>query len=402
MEANPVKELSLQHVMETQEQTAAIRKSGKNLSIGLPKEQSALEKRIVLTPDAVSVLVKNGYEVIVEKDAGLNADFSNTKYQEAGAKIAYSPDEVFSSEIVLKVSPPSLEELELMKPESTLFSTIQYINQDKKFFEKLISKRITAIAFEYMQDVAGNFPVVRAMSEIAGSSAILLASEFLGKGKGLLLGGIAGVPPTSVVILGAGTVAEFAARTAIGLGAEIKVFDLHLYRLQRLRYSLGQHIFTSIIDSQNLGKALREADVVIAALRPEKGYTPMVVSEDLVEQMKENSVIIDVAIDQGGCVETSRMTDHANPVFKKHGIIHYGVPNIASQVPHTASYSLSNIFTPLILKTGNHGGITEMILSNPWFIHGVYTFKGNITSQHIAKKYDLRYRDLRLLLAARI
>ncbi len=402
MADHPVSELALQHIMETKEQALAVQQSRKNLSIGLPKEQSPLEKRIVLTPDAVSVLVRNGHEVVVEKDAGLAADFGNDRYQNAGAKIAYSPSEVFKSEIVLKVNPPTLEEIDLMSPEATLFSAIQYIKQEKAFFEKLIQKRITAIGFEYMQDKVGNFPVVRAMSEIAGSSAILLASEYLGKGKGLLLGGIAGVPPTSVIILGAGTVAEFAARTAIGLGAEIKVFDLHLYRLQRLRYSLGQHIFTSIIDSENLGKALKEADVVIAALRPEKGYTPLVVTEEMVEQMKENSVIIDVAIDQGGCVETSQMTDHANPVFKKHGVLHYGVPNIASQVAHTASYSLSNIFTPLLLKTGNHGGVTEMILSNPWFIHGVYAFKGNITSQHIAKKHELRYRDLRLLLAARI
>lgn len=402
MAQSPLKDVSLQYVMETKEQAAQIEQSRKNLSIGLPKEASRLEKRVVLTPDAVSVLVKNGHEVVVEKDAGISADFSNEKYQDAGAKIAYSPDEAFGAQIVLKVNPPTLDELELMKPESTLFSALQFIKQDKAFFEKLVKKRITAIGFEYMQDKVGNFPVVRAMSEIAGSSSILLASEFLGKSKGLLLGGIAGVPPTSVVILGAGTVAEFAARTAIGLGAEIKVFDLHLYRLQRIRYTLGQHIFTSIIDSENLGKALKEADVVIAAMRPEKGFTPMVVTEEMVEAMKDNSVIIDVAIDQGGCIETSRMTDHANPVFKKHGVIHYGVPNIASQVSHTASYSLSNIFTPLLLKTGNHGGIMEMILSNPWFLHGVYAFKGNITSQHIAKKHELRYRDLRLLLAARI
>lgn len=391
-----------QSVLEPQEQTAVVSKGAKQLVIGLPKEQSDLEKRIVLSPDAVSVLVKNGHELIVEKGAGAGANFTDAEYQKAGAKIIYSPDEALQADIVLKIDPPTVGEIELMKTGATLISALQFRGRDKDYFDHLVRKRITAVAFESVQDKAGNYSVVRAMSEIAGSSSIMIASEYLSRGQSTLLGGIDGVPPTSVVILGAGTVAEFAARTALGLGAEIKVFDLHLYRLQRLRYALGRSFYTSIIDSQNLPKALKEADVVVAALRSEKGFTPMVVTEEMVKEMKDNAVIIDVAIDQGGCIETSEMTNHKDPVYKKHGVIHYAVPNIASRVSNTASHSLSNIFTPLLIKMGNIGGVDEMILTNQWFLKAVYSFKGNITHQYISKKFELRFRDLRLLLAARI
>jgi alanine dehydrogenase len=347
-------------------------------------------------------LVRNGLKVVVEKGAGEPAHFSDKAYAEAGAEICYSCEEVYSCQIVLKVNPPKVHEIALMQPESALISAMHFTKQSKDYFQALVDKRITAIAFENMEDKVGNLSIIRAMSEIAGSSSVLLASEYLAKERGTLLGGIAGVPPTSVVILGAGTVAEFAARAALGLGAEIKIFDLHLYRLQRLRYVLGQHIFTSIIDSQNLTKALKEADVVIGAMRSEKGITPLVVTEEMVENMKEGSVVVDVAIDQGGCIETSQLTTHDTPVFKKHGVTHYAVPNIGSRVGNTASSSLSNIFTPLLLQIQNLEGMDEMILSNQWFLKGVYSFKGNITHQNIAKKFGLRHRDLRLLLAARI
>ena len=372
------------------------------ISIGLPVENSRLENRIALTPDAVSVLVKNGLKVVLEKGAGALSHFSDQSYADAGAEIVYSVQEVFSCQIVLKVDPATQEEIELMQPGSALISNMHFGKQSKAYFQALLDRRITAISYENMEDMVGNLTVIRAMSEIAGSSSVLLASEYLAKERGTLLGGIAGVPPSSVVILGAGTVAEFAARAALGLGADIKIFDLYLYRLQRLRYAIGQHIFTSIIDSQNLSKALAEADVVIGAIRSEKGITPLVVTEEMVENMKEGAVIVDVAIDQGGCIATSRATTHELPIFKKHGVTHYAVPNIASRVGNTASCSLSNIFTPLLLQIQNLGGLDEMILSNLWFLKGVYAFKGNITHQNIAKKFALRHRDLRLLLAARI
>jgi alanine dehydrogenase len=296
------------------------------------------------------------------------------------------------------------EELDLLQVGQTLISTLNLPNLEKEYFDILLKKRITGIGFEFLEDKAGDLPVVRAMSEIAGSSSVLIASEYLSterKGQGMLLGGITGVPPASVVIIGAGTVAEYAARTALGLGAEVKVFDTHLYRLQRLKYAVGHGVYTSIIDSVSLSKALCEADVVIGSMRAEKGLSPMVVDESMVKKMKEGSVIIDVAIDHGGCIETSRMTSLEKPVFIKHGVFHYCVPNIASRVAHTASTALSNIFTPTVIKIGNLGGVEEMILSNQWFMKGVYAYKGNVTNMFISKKYNLRYRELGLLLAAR-
>jgi alanine dehydrogenase len=275
---------------------------------------------------------------------------------------------------------------------------------DQTYFNNLNRKKITAIAFEFIEDKVEEFPIIRAMSEIAGSAVLLIATEYLSSvnnGKGVILGGITGVPPTNVVILGAGTVGEFAARSALGLGANIKVFDRQLYRLQRLQYAVGSRVFTSIIDSVNLSNAIKEADVVIGALRSEIGVAPMVITEEMVSQMKPNSLIIDVAIDQGGCCETSQMTSHGNPVFKKHEVIHYCVPNIASRFAHTASIALSNIFTPVLLKTEGLGGVNEMIFQNKWFMKGVVCYKGSVTNLHLAKRFNLKYKDLGLILSAR-
>lgn len=388
-----------------QEQLAWIKKKKKQLFIGIPKEVSNQENRVSLTPDAVSVLVKNGHRILIEKNAGREAGFTDNEFSEAGAEIVPTAKEVFQAEIILKIEPLIPSELELINQNQTIISALNLPTLEKTYFDHLLKKNATAIAFEFLEDKSGGLPVVRAMSEIAGSSAVLIASEFLSKdhkGRGQLLGGITGVPSCQVVILGAGTVAEYAAKTALGLGAEIRVFDIHLYRLQRLKYTVGQNINTAIIDSEVLTHALRNADVVIAAMRAEKGFAPIVVQESMVKQMKEGAIIMDIAIDNGGCVDTSRITTHESPTFVKHGVIHYAVPNIPSRVAHTASIALSNIFTPTLIKMGNLGGVEEMILSNKWFYKGVFSYKGNITNAIIAQKFNLRHRDLGLLLAARI
>jgi alanine dehydrogenase len=399
-----VKSLAIDTILTPKEKPDWIGTKHQRLFIGIPKEVSYQENRVPLTPDAVSVLVKNGHRIVIENGAGESANFSNSQYSEAGAEILYSNKEVYDAEVILKIEPLIEKEMELLKTGQTVISALNIPNLSKSYFEKLIEKRITGIGYEFLEDKAGDLPIVRAMSEIAGSSSVLVASEYLStdhKGKGLLLGGITGVPPTSIVIIGAGTVAEYAARIAMGLGAEVKVFDTHLYRLQRIKYAVGHGLYTSIIDSETLSKALGEADVVIGSMRAEKGYTPMVVTEEMVKNMKEGSVIVDVAIDHGGCVETSKMTSLDKPTFVKHGVIHYCVPNIASRVANTASMALSNIFTPSIIKMGNLGGVEEMILSNQWFMKGVYTYKGNVTNLFISQKHKLRYRELGLLLAAR-
>jgi alanine dehydrogenase len=395
-----ITELAIQSALYPQESPLLLKKSKGSLYIGLPKEN-----RIALTPDAVALLVKNGHEVVVEHKAGEASKFSDRDYSEAGAKIAYSSQEVFEANIIVKIEPLVDEEFLYLKPNQTIISTLNLPNLQKSYFEKLNQKQVTGIAFELIQNKVGDLPIIRAMSEIAGSTVMLVAAEYLSStrdGRGVILGGITGVPPTKVVIIGAGTVGEYAARTALGLGAEIKVFDKHIYRLQRLKYAVGQHIYTSIIDSETLTDAVLRADVVIGAMRAEDGIAPMIVDEDMVSRMKSNSVIIDVSIDQGGCFETSEMTTHQNPVFKKYDVIHYCVPNIASRVAHTASIALSNVFTPLLLKTGNLGGIEEMIFSNQWFMKGIYSYRGLITNHHIAQKFELKYRDLSLLMAARM
>jgi alanine dehydrogenase len=404
MASETIKELTKNTAIAPKESPFAIRKDEKSISIGLPKELSLQENRIALTPEAVSLLTKNGLQVSIESGAGDKSNFSDKAYAEAGAKIVYSHKEVFENDIVLKIEPLIGEEFDILSPNSTLISTLNITSLNVDYFRKLLSKNITALAFEYIEDKVGQMPIIRAMSEIAGSAVLLIAAEYLSSyhlGKGMLLGGITGVPPTKVVVLGAGTVGEFAVRTAIGQGAEVKVFDRQLYRLQRLQYMVGSRISTSIIDSENLKKALEDADVVIGALRSDIGLAPLVVTEEMVSLMKPNSVIIDVSIDQGGCFETSKMTSHKEPIFLKHDIIHYCVPNIASRFAHTASIALSNIFAPFLIKTEGLGGVTEMMYHNKWFMKGVICHKGSMTNLNLAKKYNLKYKDLGLILSAR-
>lgn len=381
------------------------KQNARSLFIGLPKEVSMQENRICLTPDAVALLVRNGHEVLIETGAGLGAKFTDKQYSDAGAVIAYSAEEVYKADVIVKVQPITDEEFDYLQAKSTLVSALNMPKMTKEYIEKLNRKKITGLCYEYIEDNVGGLPVIRAMSEIAGSTVMLIAAECLSSannGMGVILGGITGVPPTKVVILGAGTVSEYAARTAIGLGADVKVFDKDIYKLQRLKYAAGQHISTCIIDSHILTQAIKEADVVIGALRAADGFTPCIVTEEMVSMMKTDSVILDVCIDQGGCFETSELTTHSQPTFRKYDVIHYCVPNIPSRVAHTASTALSNIFTSFLLKTGKTGGIEEAIFANKSFMKGVYCFKGSLTNASIAKKLGVSYKDLSLLVAARM
>ncbi|GGC00348.1 alanine dehydrogenase [Dyadobacter sediminis] len=398
-------ELAKQSVLYPQESLMAVRKNQNSLHIGLPKEVSLQENRIALTPDAVGILVRNGHEVWVEKDAGKGANLSDHEYSEAGARIVQSAKEVYQANVILKVEPLVEEEFGYIKSGTTLISVLNLPVLQKRYFEKLNELKITGISYELIEDKVGGKPIIRAMGEIAGSTVLLIAAEYLSTpngGRGIILGGITGVPPTKIVIIGAGTVAEYATRAAISVGADVKVFDKHIYRLQRLKYSIGQNIYTSIIDSDTLGEAIARADVVIGTMRAENGSSPLIVTKEMVSQMKPGSVIIDVSIDQGGSFETSRMTTHKNPTFKYNDIIHYCVPNIPSRVAHTASTALSNVFLPFLLQTGTIGGIEEMIYANKWFMKGVYCHKGTLTNSHIARSFNMRYKDLTLLLAARM
>jgi alanine dehydrogenase len=388
----------------TQEQLMAVKRSKHSFFLGLPREISLQENRITLTPDAVALLVNNGHEIWVETKAGIGSKFTDQQYSEAGARIVFSPQEVYKADVILKIEPPTLEEIDMMRPGQTLISAIQLGHVQPEYVQALMKKKITSMAFEFIEDKVGGMPIIRAMSEIAGSSVMLIAAEYLSTandGKGVILGGITGVPPTKVVIIGAGTVAEYSARAALGMGAEVQIFDNHLYKLRRIKHLLGQQIYTSTIDTLTLSESLKSADVVIGALRAEKGRSRIVVTEEMVSKMRNDSLIIDLSIDQGGCIETSEITSLKKPVFRKFGVIHYCVPNVASRVAHTATTALSNIFTPTILRAAEEGGLEEMVFSHSWFMKGVYTYKGSLTNESLAKKFKMKFKNIELILVAR-
>lgn len=383
-----------------QEEMLEILRSKGALFIGLPKETSYQEKRVCLTPDAVAAITAHGHRILVESNAGKDANFSDQEYSEAGAEITTDTKLIFSCPIVLKIEPPSLKELEITHPQTILISALQLKTQTKEYFEKLAEKRITALAFEFIRDEDGNYPAVRALSEIAGTASVLIASELLSSpsnGYGLMFGNISGVPPIEVVILGAGTAGEFAARSAIGLGANIKIFDNSLTKLRNIQTNLGRPLHTSTLQPKHLLKSLKRADVVIGAVRG-KDRSPILVTENMVTHMKKGAVIIDVSIDMGGCFETSEVTSHDTPTIIKHGVIHYGVPNIPSRYSRTSSVSISNIFTPYLLHIGEEGGLENTLRYDKGLRNGLYFYHGILTNKSIAEWFDLSYRDINLLI----
>ncbi len=388
----------------TQEEMLAVKTSANKLFIGIPKETLFQENRIALTPSSVATLVAQGHRVVVEKGAGLPSNFSDHDFSEAGADIAYSHEQVFKSHILLKVAPPTLEEIDLLQPDQILISPIHLPTLTPEYIYRLRQKRVIALAMEYIQDKSGYFPIVRTLSEIAGISAVLTAAELLtngNKGSGVLLGGIAGVPPTKIVILGAGVVGEFAARAAIGLGAEVRVFDNKIYKLKRLQAKINQRLYTSSIVPKYLEREMDTAQVFIGAIHSKEGRTPVIISEDMVSKMRPGSVIIDISIDQGGCFATSEMTSHSKPTFIKHDVIHYCVPNITSKVSRTASSAISNIMAPLLLEAEQYGGIISFIEKSPGLRHGVYTYKGCLTNQYLGNRFQIKSTNLDLLLTTK-
>jgi len=379
----------------------ASRKS--ELTIGVPKEVSTMENRVSLIPDGVGLLVRTGHHVLVEAGAGLTAHFPDHEYSEAGAQVVSSPNEVYNADIILKVGPVTADEIGLLHPKQTLISTLQIAMQNSDYFRGLSQKKVTALAFEFIRDKTNQMAVIRTMSEIAGSTAVFIAAEYLSDpefGRGKMFGGFTGIAPSEVVIIGAGTVGEFAARSAIGIGAFVKVFDNSVYRLRRIQDNLGRRIYTSLLHPKALLEAMRTADVVIGAVHSSEGKSPFLISEEIITQMKEGSVIIDVSIDQGGCFETSRPTTLKDPVYKQHGVIHYCVPNIPSKVPHTASQALNNIMVPIILDMGAAGGVDNLLKRDYGVRQGVYIYNGLITNLPISRHFNLPFQDLDLLMAA--
>lgn len=384
-----------------QEEVLAVENNPQKLYIGIPKETINQENRVALTPNSIVALVGRGHRIVVESGAGENSSFTDHDYSEAGAEIVQSQEEVYNAQIVIKVALPTIEECELFKPGQILISPLQIPLLSDELVQKLKQKRVIAIAMEYLQAEDGSYPVVRIMSELAGYSAILTAAELLSNqkgGRGVLLGGIAGVPPAKVVILGAGVVGEFATRAAISLGATVRIFDNNIYKLMRLQNHIGQSLHTSSLNPVYLGYQLKSADVVIGAIHSGTGRAPIIVTAEMVQTMKPGSVIIDISIDQGGCFETSEVTTHHNPTFLKHDVIHYCVPNIASKVSRTASVAISNILTPLLMEVGHSLSIEHLLYSHFGIRHGVYMYKGCLTNEYLSNRFNIKYTSLDLLL----
>lgn len=385
------------------EEMLAVARKGKKFSIGLPKETSFQEKRISLIPDAVNALVENGHEVIIQREAGLAAHFSDSDYSEAGGRLVETAEEIFKSDIVLKVAPLSMNEVNYMKGKQTLLSALNLTTRSKEYFKTLMGKRVTAIAFEYIKDKSNASPVVKSISEIAGTASIHIAAEYLSNekfGSGNMLGGFTGISPSEVVIVGAGTVGEYACKMAMAMGAMVKLFDNSIYKLNRIKSTLSPNIFTSTLQRSELTHALKTADVMICAIHSKYQRSPVIITEEMVSSMKEGAVIVDVSIDQGGCVETSRITSHNDPVFSFAGVTHYCVPNIASRFPQTASKAISNFFAPMLLKAGELGGIENLLTSDFYFRQGVYLYNGTLTNKVIGDCFDISYQDIDLLMAA--
>jgi len=390
--------------LETLEEVLDIKPKGAKIHIGIPKETAFQENRIALIPEAVAVLVSNGHQVTIEHKAGEGSNYTDKDYSEAGAQIVYERSEVYKAPILIKTAPVVGEDLNYLQLNQTIISPLQFSALKKEHIEKMMEKRISALCFESLKDDSGTYPIVRSMSEIAGSAVMLIAGQYLGSfnhGKGVLLGGISGIPPTKVIIIGAGVVGEFATRTALAMGASVKVFDNNVYRLKRLQNNLGVRVWTSVMEPRILAKQLKTCEVAVGALGGDTGRAPVVVTEDMVGAMRNGSVIIDVSIDRGGCFETSEMTSYEKPTFIKHGVIHYCVPNIPSGFARTASHAISNVLMPLLLEASEAGGFDEMVWHDFNLRHGIYMYKGALTSFYISQRFDLKYTDLNLLIASR-
>ena len=389
---------------ETQEEVLDIKFRTKPMLIGIPKEAAFQENRVGLIPEAVSVLVANGHEVLMEHNAGEGSRYSDHDYSEAGAKIVFDKESVYKCPILVKTAPPVEADLPYLQMNQTIISPLHITALEKGLMEKLMAKKITALAIENIKDENQNYPILRSMGEIVGSAVMLIAGQYLSsfnQGKGVLLGGISGVPPTKVVIIGADIIGEFATRNALALGASVKVFDNNVSRLQRLQNNLGQRVWTSVLEPKILAKQLKSCEVAVGALRNDHSRAPIVVTEEMVAAMRPGSIIIDVAIDRGGCFETSELTNHENPIVIKHDVIHYGVPNIPSGFARTASQAISNVLMPLLIQMGDMGGLEDMVWQHLHLREGVYLYKGALTDFYISERFNLKYTDLNLLIASK-
>jgi len=386
---------------ETQEERLAVDAKSAQLQIGLPKEHAMNEHRLLLTPESVQILVAQGHEIVVETGAGTLAGFSDASYANAGATIALGPEEVFQCAIVAKVAPPTVAEIAMMRGGQTMISALQLRTRNRDYFKSLADKKITALALEEVRNSEDQSALRMAMSEIAGQMAARVGASLLADGahgsrKGKLMGPIPGVAPARVVVLGAGVAGLSAVRAAHGMGSQVVLMDSNINRL-RAAQELNPALITEVIQELVVVKRLKKADLVIGALHPVNGRTPVVVSEDAIAAMEPNSVIIDISIDSGGCFESSELTSHENPTYEKHGVIHYCIPNMASAVGHTATIALSNFVAPMLSTLSGLGGVEDCLHYDLNMRAGLYLYKGLLTKRHLGEHFDLPFSNDALL-----
>lgn len=375
----------------------------RKISIGIPNDKKNDERRVALTPEAVNILVENGNEVIVQKGAGAGANYFDKDYAENGALISDSPARVYSADAVIKVAPFTSQEADFLKGNQIVMSFLNVLKLSEETLGKLIKKKVTALALEKIRDNNGVMPVMESMSEISGVTSVLIASDYLSNhhgGKGVLLGGITGVTPTEVVIIGANTAGEYAARAALGLGSQVKIFDQSLHNLRRFQANVNQRLQTSVFHPQVLKKALKSADVLIGAIELEDLRPWYYITEEMIKSMKKGAVVIDLSIDRGGCIETTECRALRDPVYEKHGVIHFSAWNLPSRVARTASIALSNIFNPLLQNIAEAGGIIQLLKNDRGIRNGVYLFNGILTNETLGQKFGAISKDLDLLISA--
>lgn len=390
--------------LKTLEKRFITTKSSNSLKIGIPKEHAINEHRVSITPSGVTLLVANGHEVLVEHGAGLFSNYTDQDYADSGATIIYSNEDLYKkAELIAKVAPPDDIETKLLQRNQILLSALHLGNRNADFFDYLISNNITGIGFEFIENEDHSFPIVRMMHEITGSLSVQIAAHYLEtkqNGLGILLGGISGIPPAVVVILGAGIIAEYAARTALGYGAQVFILDNDLSVLRKIENMLDRRVITAMANPQYINTALKHADVVIGAVMDEGKRAPCWVTSDIVSQMKPGSVIVDTVIDQGGCVETSKATTIQNPTFTVFDVIHYCVPNIPSTVARTSTIALSNVIVPFILDIGDKGGLESSLWTNIALRNGTYVYRKHLTKKSLSELYNRPYREIDMLIAS--
>ncbi len=382
-------------------------KSRNQLTIGIPKENCEEEKRLAFTPEAVDMIVEAGHRVVLETEAGLGINYSDAHYSSSGAEIVEEKEDVFQSDIIFKISPPSINEINMIKQRATICSMLQLPDFSKETILAMAGKKISGVGYELIAEDDGKcYPVRTAISEIEGAAAISVASELLSNthgGKGVLMGGVPGVSPTEIVIIGAGAAGAIAARAALALGATIKIFDNDVNKLRNIQSVLGRTLFTSVFQPNVLLNAFRTADVVIGAMRYINAVSSVryVITEDIIKTMKKGALIIDLRINQGGCFETTCFLPKDHPdIFEKYGVLHYCVPNLSSRVARTASMALSNIFTPFIIQQGESGGFTGMTQSDYGLHSGLYMYGGKLVNPYVARHFNLPSNDIGLFLSA--